>query len=233
MPDATPVLVLSLEEARRPKEAEKIMSEHDIPWSDLDRVAGAIQRGLALQAPAELSVAARAARPAAVLVPLFRGADGSAHLIFTERSRDLSRHRGEIAFPGGMQDPGDPSLAATALREANEEIGLDSAHVTILGALSPVFTVVSNFLVVPQVGMVEGTLAEIAPHINPAEVAGIIDAPLAALADSAIYHSEEWSRGGAAHTVHFFAFGPYTIWGATARILVDLLDLVRRSIAPA
>lgn len=170
--------------------------------------------------------AARAARPAAVLVPLHAGPQGEPRLLFTERAAALARHSGEISFPGGQQDPGDRSLAATALREAREEIGLPAERVTLLGALPPVFTVVSNYLIWPQVGLVAGGLDEIAPAISPAEVAALIDAPLADLADPAIAHTEVWQRGGVPHTVYFYQHGPHRIWGATARILSDLLALL-------
>ncbi|SRR5579883_1345361 len=182
----------------------------------------------ALTAPAALpeDPAALAARPAAVLVPLHAGSDGTPHLIFTERAQTLSRHSGEISFPGGKRDPADPSLWATALREAREEIGLEPARVTFLGVLPPVFTVVSNYLIAPQVGLVRGQLAEIAPAVNPAEVAAVIDAPLAVLADPAIHHTEEWMRNGIPRTIYFYQYGPHRIWGATARILADLLRLL-------
>lgn len=169
---------------------------------------------------------ALAARPAAVLLPIFAGPDGAPHLLFTERSPHLSSHSGQISFPGGKQDPGDASLAATALRETQEEIGLDPARVTLLGELPPTFTVVSNFLIRPQVGLVQGTLAEVAPRVNAAEVAALIDAPLAELADPAILHSEEWVRQGKQVTVYFYQLGPHRIWGATGHILTNLFGLL-------
>lgn len=169
---------------------------------------------------------AQQALPAAVLVPLFTGADGTPHVLFTQRASTLSRHRGEISFPGGRHDPTDVSLTATALREAYEEIGLESARVTILGELPPVFTVVSNYLISPVVGQIDGTIAEIAPMINSAEVASIIEAPLAALANPAIMRTEEWLRQGVPHIVHFYQFGTHLIWGATAHMLSELLALL-------
>jgi 8-oxo-dGTP pyrophosphatase MutT (NUDIX family) len=192
---------------------------------DLDALVEHLRTVLSAPA-APTDPAALAARPSAVLLPLHAGSDGTPHLLFSERSRALSRHRGEISFPGGRRDPGDPSLWGTALREAQEEIGLDPARVTFLGELPAVFTVVSNYLIVPQLGSVQGQLAEIAPSINPAEVAMVIDAPLAALADPAIHHTEEWTRDGSAHLVYFYQYGPHRIWGATARILADLLRLL-------
>jgi 8-oxo-dGTP pyrophosphatase MutT (NUDIX family) len=163
------------------------------------------------------------ARSAAVLVPLY-GADGQPHLLFTRRSKNLAKHKGEISFPGGSRDPGDSSLAMTALREAHEEIGVDPTGVEILGVLSPVFVSVSNFLITPQVGWLGKDLPPLV--LNQAEVAELIKAPLAALANPDIYHTEIWSRFGSSHMVHFFEYGPYLIWGATARVLFSLLSLL-------
>ena len=170
--------------------------------------------------------AALAARPAAVLVPIFAAPDGTPHILFTERSPLLTNHSGQISFPGGKQDPEDANLMATALREAEEEIGLTPARVTVLGELPPTFTVVSNYLIRPLVGLVQGTVAEIAAAVNGDEVAAIIDAPLAALADPTIMHSEEWLRQGKPHLVYFYQFGPHRIWGATGHILTNLLGLL-------
>ena len=162
-------------------------------------------------------------RRAAVLAPLYAYA-GQPHLLFTRRAPTLSRHSGEISFPGGSRDPVDGWLAQTALRESQEELGLDPAQVTLLGALPPAYTVVSNFLVTPYIGW----LGEGLPPLRPqaAEVAEIIEAPLSALDDQLIYHEETWTRGGAAHTVHFYDFGPYRIWGFTGRLLNTLLALL-------
>lgn len=163
------------------------------------------------------------ARLAAVL-PLLYPRDGVPYLLFTRRSSELTRHRGEISFPGGSRDPGDANSAETALREAWEEIQLPRETVTVLGALSSNFTVVSNFWVTPVVGWLPDGLPPLVP--NPAEVAEIIEAPVAALADPAIFHEEIWTREGLPHPVHFYDFGQYRIWGVTAFILSKLLDLL-------
>ncbi|HZC06761.1 MAG TPA: CoA pyrophosphatase [Ktedonobacterales bacterium] len=163
-------------------------------------------------------------RQAAVLAPLY-AREGKPYLLFTQRASGLSRHSGEISFPGGSRDPTDDSLAQTALRESEEELGLPSASVTLLGAMPPEYTVVSNFLVTPYVGW----LGEGLPLLRPqeSEVAEIIEAPVSALDDHLIYHEEMWSRGGGeAHTVHFYDFGPYRIWGFTGRLLHQLLALL-------
>jgi 8-oxo-dGTP pyrophosphatase MutT (NUDIX family) len=164
-----------------------------------------------------------AARAAAVLVPLY-ATQGEPYLLFTRRSKNLAKHKGEISFPGGSRDPNDSTLAMTALREAQEEIGLDPNGVEILGALSPVFVSVSNFLITPQVGWLGKELPSLIA--NQAEVAELIQAPLAALARPSIYHTEVWRRFGSTHIVHFFEYGQYLIWGATARVLFSLLSLL-------
>lgn len=159
-------------------------------------------------------------RAASVLVPLY-ARETSPYLLFTRRSPTLSNHSGQISFPGGSRDPDDASLVATALREAHEELGIAPQGVHVLGLLPPVFTVVSNFLITPVVGWLGDALPPLLP--NPEEVAAVIEAPLAALADPAIFHAEEWERAGQPHTVYFYDLGPHRIWGATARILRDLL----------
>jgi 8-oxo-dGTP pyrophosphatase MutT (NUDIX family) len=165
-----------------------------------------------------------AARKAAVLLGLFEQNEET-YLAFIRRSTSLRSHSGEIAFPGGSVDPTDTSLAMTALREAQEEIGLNPARAEVLGILPPVFTVVSNFLVTPVVAYLAqgpGTL-----QLQPAEVDEVILLPLQGLANPAILHTEEWERAGLRRTVYFYDYGPYRIWGATARILHELLHLLQ------
>lgn len=170
--------------------------------------------------PVDVEQSARNARAAAVLAPLY-ALDGRPHLLFTRRSTDLRVHKGEISFPGGSRDLSDASLENTALRETHEELGVAPARVEVIGALPPVFATVSNFFVTPFVGWLGEGLPPLYP--NPREVAEVIQAPLLALADPAIYHTERWHRGDVAHTVHFYDFGAYRIWGLTAHMLRTLL----------
>jgi 8-oxo-dGTP pyrophosphatase MutT (NUDIX family) len=163
------------------------------------------------------------ARRAAVLLGLF-DRDGETHLLFIRRASTLRSHSGEIAFPGGSVDPTDSTAVITALREAQEEIGLDSTRVEVLGIFSPVFTVVSNFLIIPVVAFLSQGLGTL--QLQPSEVAEVLLIPLQGLANPAIMHTEEWTRGGRARTVYFYDYGPYRIWGATARILNALLVLL-------
>lgn len=162
-------------------------------------------------------------RAAAVLAPLY-AVDGRPHLLFTVRSLDVASHRGEISFPGGSRDPGDADLAATALRETDEELGIAPRRVELLGALPLVFAGPSNFAVTPFVGWLGEGVPALTP--SPAEVAEVIYAPLAALDDPAIYHTEVWQRFGQPHLLHFYDFGQYRIWGATGRMLHALLALL-------
>ena len=166
------------------------------------------------------------ARKAAVLLALFQE-HGETYLAFIRRASTLRSHSGEIAFPGGSVDVTDVSPVKTALREAQEEIGLDPTRAEVLGVLSPVFTVVSNFLITPVVAFLPQGLGAL--ELQVSEVAEIILVPLDGLADPTIAHTEEWTRGGLTRTVYFYDYGSYRIWGATARILNMLLEVLLRN----
>ena len=164
------------------------------------------------------------ARNASVLIGLF-DENNEIYISFIRRASTLRAHSGEIAFPGGAADDSDVSPIVTALREAQEEIGLAPTRVEVLGIMAPVFTVVSNFLITPVVAFLPegpGTL-----HLQLSEVEEIIFLPLQGLADPSIYHTEQWLREDVSHTVYLFDYGIYRIWGATARMLTMLLDLLR------
>jgi 8-oxo-dGTP pyrophosphatase MutT (NUDIX family) len=163
------------------------------------------------------------ARIAAVLLPLFEQ-DGQIFLTFIRRATTLRSHSGEIAFPGGSVDPGDTSIVMTALREAQEEIGLDPARVEVLGLLSPVFTVVSNFLITPVVAFLPQGLGEL--HLQASEVHELLLAPLQGLADPAIVHTEQWTRDNRTRLVYFYDYASYRIWGATGRMLNAFLETI-------
>jgi 8-oxo-dGTP pyrophosphatase MutT (NUDIX family) len=164
-----------------------------------------------------------------VLVPLFEE-DGEARLVLTRRSTDLRTHQGQVSFPGGRLDEGEDAPAA-ALREAHEEVGLDAALVTTVGWLHPLLTMVSASFILP----VLGTLAE-RPRLtpNPGEVERIFDVSLAELADPEIFHEERWRIPGRViagseddtFPVWFFEIAGELIWGATARMLHELLRIV-------
>jgi 8-oxo-dGTP pyrophosphatase MutT (NUDIX family) len=166
------------------------------------------------------------ARRAAVLLPLFEQ-DDELYIAFIRRATTLRSHSGEIAFPGGSVDSTDTSLVMTALREAQEEIGLDPSTVEVLGVLAPVFTVVSNFLITPMVAFLPQGLGEL--HLQTSEVKELILVPLRGLADPAILHTERWMRNGMARLVYFYDYGPHRIWGATGRVLNEFLETLRAS----
>ena len=154
---------------------------------------------------------------AAVLVPLFVR-DGELHAVFTRRRDDLRRHAGEISFPGGRQDPGE-DLRQTALREAEEEIGLDPAGVELVGALAPTPTVVTSYAIYPFVGVIEAANAW---RPSAGEVAEVLELSLPAL--KAGYGRERLIRRGLPFRTDVYKLDGALIWGATARILGDLFE---------
>jgi 8-oxo-dGTP pyrophosphatase MutT (NUDIX family) len=158
---------------------------------------------------------------AAVLIPLY-GWPHSPGLVFTERRHDLRRHAGEISFPGGRRDRGE-ELLETALREAEEEIGLSPASVAIAGALPPVGTFVTGYKVYPFVGLIERGLRF---EPNPREVEGVLLAPLEDLV--AGYGKRRLIRRGVPIRTDSYLVGDKLIWGATARILGDLFEHLGR-----
>jgi len=164
----------------------------------------------------------RGGTDAAVLVPLHGWPDAPG-LIFTERRADMRRHAGEISFPGGRRDDADADLTATALREAEEEIGLDPATVEICGALPPAATFVTGYRIHPFVGLVAEP-AELNLVPNPAEVETVLAFTLAALRDG--YEMRRLVRRGVAIHTPAYEVDGHLIWGATARILGDLLARV-------
>jgi 8-oxo-dGTP pyrophosphatase MutT (NUDIX family) len=161
-------------------------------------------------------------KPAAVLVPLFEEA-GETSVILTRRSSRLRSHTGEVSFPGGRVDPGEAPLAA-ALREASEEIGLAPDEVEIVGQLSALSTISSAAAITPFVGALARR-----PLLNPnpAEVERVFDVSLAELASDGVYHEELWElpEMGWRH-MNFFQLAGDTVWGATARMLRELLELI-------
>jgi 8-oxo-dGTP pyrophosphatase MutT (NUDIX family) len=159
--------------------------------------------------------------PAAVLLALVDR--GEAHILFARRTERVAHHRGQISFPGGTLAPGDASLEAAALRECEEEIGLPPAAVEVLGALDDTETVATRFVITPFVGLVRRAVAW-TPDGH--EIEQVIEVPVTALLDRAAFRVEHWEHQGARRPVYFFDYRDATIWGATARILKQYLDLV-------
>src|SRR5437588_8201108 len=157
---------------------------------------------------------------AAVLVPLYLDG-GRLHAVFTKRQDDLRRHPGEISFPGGRYDEGERDLKATALREAEEEIGLPGDAVEIIGALQPTPTIATGYAVYPFVGLIEPGRTW---TLSAREVAEVIELPLSALL--AGYGRRRLIRRGVPIRTDTYLVGDHLIWGATARILGDLFDRI-------
>jgi 8-oxo-dGTP pyrophosphatase MutT (NUDIX family) len=157
---------------------------------------------------------------AAVLIPLYLSG-GDLHAVFTKRNADLRRHAGEISFPGGRRDEHE-DLRATALREAEEEIGLMTEDVEVVGALPPTGTLVTNYVIYPFVGLIEPG-SEFRP--NPIEVDTVVELSLPALV--AGFERKRLIRRGVPIKTDTYTVGGSFIWGATARITAMLLERLR------
>lgn len=166
------------------------------------------------------------ARQAAVLVALAPG-DHGFEVLLTRRSQELRQHKGEISFPGGRMDPGE-TATETALREASEEVGLDPSLVTVVGELSHVNTVVSMSYIIPKVALLESPVP-LSPQTMEADK--VMWVPLHELTAPGTYHGELWGRPPTDRLLHFFELANETVWGATGRMLVDLLVRLHSSAA--
>jgi 8-oxo-dGTP pyrophosphatase MutT (NUDIX family) len=158
---------------------------------------------------------------AGVLLPLFCK-DGSYHILFTRRTDKVKRHKGEISFPGGIYDATDSDLSATALREAHEEVGLKPEDVQLLGALDEVMTL-TDFIVSPFVGLIPFPYAFV-PSVE--EIEEIIILPLAGFLKEGVLSEEDWTYQDKTATVYTYHCGRHIIWGATAKILRQFLNLI-------
>ncbi|MEP2782398.1 MAG: CoA pyrophosphatase [Pseudoruegeria sp.] len=172
----------------------------------------------------DVSLAAgRILRPAAVLVPLIER-QNQLNVILTKRASGLKHHPGQIAFPGGKKDPEDHDLFATALREASEEIALPEYLVTVLGEIAPHETV-TGFKVTPVIGLVTD---DFQPVAEAGEVAEIFEVPLNHLMSLSQYSVQTRFWGGKKRAYYTVPWGPYYIWGATARMLYTLAHQANR-----
>ena len=172
-----------------------------------------------LLAPAAaVALDVRGRTDAAVLVALYLEA-GRLHAVFTKRREDLRRHAGEISFPGGRYDETDSDLRATALREAEEEIGLPPSAVELVGALQPTPTIATGYAVYPFVGLIEPGRPW---SLSPREVASVLELSLEDL--RAGYGRRRLLRRGLPVRTETYVVGDDLIWGATARMLADLFE---------
>lgn len=164
------------------------------------------------------------AAAAAVLV-LIHGRNGDAHVIFTERTNHVEHHKGQMCFPGGACDDEDGGCEQTALRETYEEIGVQAEHVRILGHLDDMITI-SNFRVTPIVAVLEHN--DPYPYsINDSEVSQVVEVPLSFLMEEGNMELEVREHQGREVLVPAFTYEGHRIWGATARMLHQLIELLR------
>lgn len=185
--------------------------------------AGAIREELAgvlLSADDAQALEVHGRTDAAVLVPIYVER-GELHAVFTKRREDLRRHAGEVSFPGGRQEEGEPDLVATALREAEEEIGLPSEGVQVVGALTPTPTIATGYAIYPFVGVIEAGLQW---TLSPREVAQVLELRLREVRDG--YKRQRLIRRGIPILTDTYIVDGHLIWGATARILSDLFDRI-------
>jgi len=156
---------------------------------------------------------------AAVLVPLYED-DGELRMVLTRRPDDMRTHAGDVVFPGGMIDPGDDGPIGAATREAWEEVGIPADHIEVLGGLAPLTTRSNEMWIAPVVARIRRP-AEL--HPEPGEVDAIIEPTINELLDDDVWTTQDW--GG--HTLWFHEFPEGILWGATARMVRQLLDYFR------
>lgn len=162
--------------------------------------------------------------PQAGVLLLLHERPGGPHVIFQKRTESVRDHKGQVSFPGGATDPGDPHVLHTALRETHEEIGVDPAHVEVLGQLDDLVTI-SNFLVTPYVGWLDRYPYEW--RFSPHEVAYLLEVPLEHLLDPRNHIPDRRVMNGREYVFQSYQFGDDLIWGATARMLGNFLDIMQ------
>jgi len=171
-------------------------------------------------------------RAAAVLVPLLPRPEGL-HVLFTERSKELRSHAGQISFPGGSVDQSDKDVRSAALREAREEVGLREEHVDILGTIDDCPTFVTGYVITPVVGVVDPLAFTAAGRYpwepSPAEIAALHELPLAEFMDPKNLKIEWRAREGQMFELYWYNVQGATVWGATARILHQLIRLAQEA----
>ena len=169
-------------------------------------------------------------RAAGVLVPLLPRPEGL-HVLFTERSKELRAHAGQISFPGGSVDPSDADVRAAALREAHEEVGLQQQHVEVLGTIDDCPTFVTGYVITPVVGVIDPLAFTAAGRYpwdpSPAEIAALHELPLSDFCDPANLRVEMREREGQMFELYWYTVRGTVVWGATARILNQLIELAR------
>ena len=191
---------------------------------DLPELRRRLDAGLARRPRRELSRSDLVS--AAVLLPITAHPSeaGDPHILFTKKSADVPHHKGQFSFPGGIVEERDASRVETALREAWEEIRLPPDAVEVLGLLDDTMTRATPFVITPIVGIVT---RDVGFEADGREIERVLEVPLERLRDPSIFRTEHWERDGVPHAVHFYdVSGQDVVWGATARILKQFLDMV-------
>lgn len=165
----------------------------------------------------------RPVKQGAVLLLIY-ARDGEPHIVFTKRTNNVAEHKGEVSFPGGSYEVEDGSLMDTALRETREELGIEIDRAAVLTRLDDARTATSGFIIAPFVVYVD-RVPVFQP--DPFEVAEVFDVPLKNLLDPSVVHEEQREYDGVPQTVHFYRHQNHEIWGATAKILKQFLELYR------
>ncbi|MFQ5820809.1 MAG: NUDIX hydrolase [Candidatus Heimdallarchaeota archaeon] len=161
---------------------------------------------------------------AAVLVPLFEK-ENTWHILFIKRTTKVSHHKGQISFPGGAYDEADQTLETTALRETFEEIGVNEEAIEILGELDDSRTVTSNYIISAFVGYIE--YSQVNFQLHEFEIEEHFEVPLSVLLQRNNYSEGWYSYEGKLRPAYFYQYKQHVIWGATARILKQFLDLIK------
>lgn len=201
--------------------------QHALALTDFDtagahRLMSPVTR--ALNRPPQLGGEARLG---AIMMLLF-AEQGTLHLVLTRRRPDLAAHPGQISFPGGRHEPPE-TMAQTALRETEEEIGMPAQEIEILGGLTPIYIPPSDYQVYPFVGRAgRGERPLLIPQ--PSEVAEIIETPLDSLLQPGVRVEEWWDLGGQRLLVPYFAVGKHKVWGATAIMLSEFVERLRAAL---
>jgi 8-oxo-dGTP pyrophosphatase MutT (NUDIX family) len=187
----------------------------------VDSFFDSLEARLGSSPPRPLNLPGLVLRESAVLVPLFER-EGVPHILFTRRPAHLRTHANQFSFPGGGRDSEDATPLHTALRETEEELGIDRSRVRVLGMLDEIPTITS-FRIQPFVGIIPSD-GQYRP--SPEEVEFILEVPLAGLMDPSIRRTEKRTVRDVEYDVYFYTYDSHVIWGATARILYDLLEHV-------